>query len=623
VRFAPASCLAFCVACGDVKIQSPGEGLVLRGDWVPVMVQLPSPWTTARVRMTLDGAPVDDPLGVVRKRKGNKREPGAQYLALLDLSAVPAGEHVLEVRFSRPWRLPVTATSRFATRPRPVRLSLRVEDGAGQPVNARVLIAGEHGPLRLLDKGGWRSDPKRRDAALTAVHAVDGRATVRLEPGRYRVVATRGLRDAVAVEEIDLSADTEVDLSVPREVSTPGVAAVDLHVHTGLSYDAYTPARARAWDLATSGLDAAVLADHNRIALPGDLQAAMGGTAAAPYLIAGIEADFRGNEEKNWDIGHLVAWPVVGPAAPPSRYPKSVAQGLAAWRQRQERHPDPVTGGVVLLTLAHPRGISFRAGERSKDQAWALFNHEGFDRSVAVGEGVNAWMTAAAPDGSTPLAVDALEIVNRMSWDKALEVRADWFALLNAGYALTGVAGSDSHALAVEQVGWPCNFVDVGLEWSGESRRGVLLKAVRAGRMQISTGPLIDLRVVAARGEGGPGAVLGTAGEPVQVEVRVRAAPWVPVPELRLVEDGAVVQQVEIGYPGDGEGPPLDWAAHFELPVTGDGWVLAEAGWPLAGGQGPVGGLYGEIAPDYVPFAITNPVRLDADGDSAWRPAHP
>ncbi|MFH1468777.1 MAG: CehA/McbA family metallohydrolase [Pseudomonadota bacterium] len=620
MRIASFCCLALCVACGDEKVQSPKEGELLRGDWVPVAVQLPNTWSTTAIHMTLDGVSVDDPLGAIRKRKGNKREPGAQYLALLDLSAVPAGEHELRVRFERPWRLPTTVSSRFVTQPRPLRLGLHLDDGAGRPVDARVLIVGEQGPLRVLDAAGWRYDPRHRDAALTAVYSVDGEAAVRLEPGHYRIVATRGIRDAVAVEAIDLDDDTDLSLSLPRLVPTPGAVAMDMHVHTGLSYDAYTPARARAWDLAASGLDAVVLADHNRVAHPEALQAAMGSAAAVPRLIAGIEADLRSHEEKNWDIGHVTAWPVVGPAAPPSRYPQSVAQGFAAWRRRQERHPDPVTGAEVLLTLAHPRGILFQPGERSKDQAWALFNHEGFDRDVPVGEGNNAWMTAAAPDGSMPLAFDALEVVNRMGWAKAQEVRADWFALLNQGYAITGVGNSDSHAIAVEQVGWPRNLVQGGLDDAGGLDLAGLLEAVRAGRLQVSTGPVIDLRVLAAGGEAGPGDLVATGGEPVQVEVRVRAAPWVPVRELRLVRDGEVIERVAIDFSGEGEGPPLDWAARFELPVPRDGWVLAEAGWPLDGGQGPVGGLYGLIAPDYVPFAFTNPVRLDADGDGAWGP---
>ena len=57
--------------------------------------------------------------------------------------------------------------------------------------------------------------------------------------------------------------------------------------------------------------------------------------------------------------------------------------------------------------------------------------------------------------------------------------------------------------------------------------------------------------------------------------------------------------------------------------MAADSWVVAEAGWPLeddATTSPVVEGLYGLVAPGYVPIGFTNPVRIDADGDGEWRP---
>ncbi|MBN1336240.1 MAG: CehA/McbA family metallohydrolase [Deltaproteobacteria bacterium] len=601
-------------------IQSPPKGSLLTQDWTPVVVLVPASWKDARFEVSVDGTPVDDPLAIVRDRQSASKK-GAQYLGTLDLEAIGPGRHRMKVVVhpSR-WRPGHVLKTNFTVARAAGRISVRVVDGQDRPVSARVFAVGEEGPLPLADASAWRFDHKHREQERTAVFAVGGKAELALPAGRYTLVAARGLREDLGRAEVVVPDDTEVRLVVPRVLDTPGVAFADLHLHTGMSDDAYTPHRARAASFAASGLDVVALADHDRPSDPGFLLSALEGLHAVPLVLTGMELDVRSRAKKEWDTAHLTAGPLVADLPPPTRYYRSVGHAIDALHALQRRHPHPITGQDVLIQLAHPRGIHFRPDERSKDLAWALFNNKGFDRTLPVGEGSNAWMTERVPrTGTTALDVDAIEVVNRMSFTKYLEVRADWFALLDQGIVRTGTGNSDSHALAVEVVGWPCNLVSGVVGPDGVPDPVALIRGVREGRVAVSTGPVLELEAQAAS-TAGPGDVLATGGTPVQVRVRVRAAPWVPVHEVRLVKDGTVIERIDLGGGIGDPGVPMDRTLTFTVSPTQDAWLLAEAGWPEARQDIDVGGLYAVVAPDYVPLAFTNPVRLDVDGDGVWTP---
>jgi hypothetical protein len=614
--------LALVVSCGGPRpeLQSPKAGAVLRADWTPVVVQVPLEWRDAQVRMILDGEPFEDPLLVIRRRKGSSKEPGAQLLATLPLTGLEAGEHRLEVEFIREGARDRTIRGDFVTKPRKHRVQLSLHDGQGQPVNGRVVIHNQEGPVRLTDGSSWRSERKGRNAELNAVFVRDGEGSVGLAPGTYRLVATRGLRAAVAVVDLEVDGDRTLELALPERVPLADGLTTDLHVHTGLSYDVYAPHAVRLDSLACSGLDVVAVTDHNRLATVEALEQALAGEAPVPVLLPGIEGDMRSQEEKNWDWGHLTAWPVDAGAQPPTRWPRSPAHAVANWRRHQVEHPHPVTGEEVLLTLAHPRGIQFRAGTPSKDQAWALFNNLGYQREVPVGVGPNAWMIASAGDGSTALDFDALEVVNRMGLDKYRELRLDWFALLNQGHLLTGVGASDSHALAVELVGLPQTVVFGARDDFGEPDPAAMVRALRQGNAMVTTGPYVELELLAGERRAGLGGLLQPVGQPVRARLAVRAAPWVPVHELRLVQDGAVIHRIELGGATRDEGEALVVEEIVELELAADAWLLAEAGWPEDATDSLVGGTYSIVAPGYVPFAFTNPIRVDVDGDGRWTP---
>lgn len=580
------------------ELVSPSDGVVLsRPPWVTLAVRLPREALDARVELELDDQAWRDPLAVLRRRNA-RLGGGADYLATLPLLDLAPGEHKLRVAVTPEGGSPWLLESRFQYKPPPLALDIEVLDGAGRPVSARVAVWDKDGRYSLAGPDAWAVDPVGRDPLLASVFAVGGHARLRVEPGRYKLVAVRGVRDDVGVAELQVEQDTKVTLRVPEVVPTPGALSADLHVHTAASADAFVPDTPRFASLVAAGLDVVVMSDHGKVGDPTARLLALDPDARG---IAGVEAAVRGRRSGE---GHINVFPLTPGRALPKEAGLSAL--VAAWRQLGASE----AGGRVVVQLNHPRGIQFRASAPPRPRAHGLFNNQGFDREVAPGQGSNAWM--ASPEGGA-LDIDAMEIVNRCSWPLYREVRLDWFALLDAGLAVTGTGNSDSHALAVEQVGVPVNLVEVG-----DAGFGGFQEALEAGRVSVSTGPVVSLEVRTPDGRSAkPGELLAASG-PLTVIATVRAAPWVPVPELRLVQDGQVLSRQRLEAPP--EGKALSHAQVWTAVARRDGWILVEAGPPAEEAQPKVEGLYAALFPGCVPLGFTNPVRLDAEGDGRWRP---
>jgi hypothetical protein len=620
--------LAACHRASPLEVVSPSDGVTVRAPWVPLLVRLPELVADDAVSVTIDGADATDPLGLVRARD-SQRGGGVDYLATLDTTELDPGFHDLEVAVEG---VPPVRT-RFEVAHPESRVDFEVTDGDGEPVPARILLRDADGPVELASPDAEDADPSLRDVHLSSLFAEAGHATVWLDPGTYTVVAVRGPRDALDVREIEVLGDTTVALTVPRVLDTPGLLAADLHVHTGRSADAFVPDHPRFASLLAAGLDAFVITDHNRVSDPtaalSRVQGALGPVSAIPGEEAAIIAPNHAGDGRV-ACGHVNAFPLAGPdAAPLPDGNVDDAEGIAAlidtFRARQA--DAPYRGSTdVLLQLNHPRGIQFFPDQAPDWGAHALFTHFGLVAHGSPGTGDDAWIGEAAPSGTTPLDFDAMEILNRFSWETYLQVRQDWFWLLNQGIRLTGTGNSDSHSLEVELAGFPTNLVATDLPAEGEGLdTAAFVAAIRASRVSVTTGPVVSIVVRAGAGSGESGQLVPGDGGAWDVVVRVRAADWVPVDQLRLVVNGEQVYGEDLAdAPRDAAGL-LDIERTIPIHATADAWVLAEAGWGL-GEDPPVAdgyerlGPYAWVAPGYVPIGFTNPVYLDFDGDGVWTP---
>ncbi|MCB9791148.1 MAG: CehA/McbA family metallohydrolase [Alphaproteobacteria bacterium] len=621
---APSECAPDGQSFEEVKVVSPSEGVAVRVPVIPVVARLGDRKGDATMRVCLDGALLPEALPLVRRRR-KTFGGGVDLLATLPLESVAPGLHTLEVLVQFGDKPALHGQSRFTWDRPPHKLELVVRDGEGKPSAARVVLTNEAGFVNLGPPDVKAADPVGRDRGLHSVFVSDGDASIWLDPGRYRLIAVRGLREELGVAELDLRGDARVELNVPRVVDAEGLVTADLHVHSGRSYDSFVPDHLRLASLLTAGLDLVVMTDHGQVYDPDeDLLTLMGEARGGLLGVPGVERDLErpgGNEGSHFDLAHVNAFPVKGPDAapfPPEDTP-SVAATLDAWRARQAQAPMEGTGEALILQLNHPRGIHFRPDQDPVEIAWPLFNELGFVREQPVGEGPNAWMTQPEPGtGTTALDFEAMEIMNRFSYTLYRRVRADWFALLNQGHVITGTGNADSHALMVELAGFPVNFIEAPPSAPGAlPELGALLESIREGHVVVSSGPLPGLSLSDGAQQAGPGRTLSPQG-PLWAEARVQAPSWVPVPEVRLVVNGEVVERVSRTKQA---GEAVDLGFRWPLVLEQDSWVLLEAGWPLdESGQPSPGGDYNLVAPGYVPLSFTNPVFVDVDGDGVWTP---
>lgn len=616
------------------RLISPSDGAVIRVPWVPLTAAIPGRFVDGPVRLTVDGREATDGFGTFAYR--TNRPDAGRYIATLEMDGLAPGEHELRLVFGDPASGPLEFTGRFTWAPPPCEVELEVTDGAGTPVSARVALFRGGEPWLLVGPDAEQADPQGRDSKLHSLFVIGGKGHVALDPGEYEFLAVRGVRDDIARRSVTLGPDcsepTRLRFELAEVVPTPGVVTADLHVHTGRSSDSHVPDLPRYRSLVAADLDVVVISDHNRITDPRRVLEAVRPGASGTRGIAGVEARVGPRlgqaGEKSLDAGHINVYPLLeDDALPPTESP-DLAEHIDNFRRLRATRPHPASGAEVIVQLNHPRGLTTDPDDRRPlMDAFAYFNWRGFDRSVPLGSGVNAWLVERRPgSGTGPLDFDLLEIVNRFSWGPFLQVRADWFLLMQLAYFPTGVGNSDSHALAVELAGFPVNLVRTprAFDERGELNLPAFLDALRAARVGVSTGPIVDLTVVGDGGcTGRPGDLVPATGGRVQVEVEVRAAPWVPVHEVRLVVNGEVARREALADPLPADGAVDRAVLSWTIDVERDSWILAEAGWPIddptaatAGRLGP----YAEVVPGYVPLAFTNPVRADADGDEAWTP---
>ena len=448
---------------------------------------------------------------------------------------------------------------------------------SGRDLPCRITVVDEGGSLAPLT-----ADPSPKLAVRPGVaYSADGRARLRLRPGRYTVHANRGFEYGLATRAVTLAAGQElpVALSIRREVPTPGLVACDTHVHT-LTHSGHGDATQdeRLVTLAGEGIELPVATDHDRLT---DDTATARRVGVESWLTPVI------GDEVTTRKGHFNAFPFgAGDPVPDPRveYWPDLIKGIRAGS----------AGRVVVLN--HPRDLhsDFRP-----------FGSENFN--PVVGEN---------RDG-VPYTFDAVELVNSGAMQSdPMQVVRDWFALWNHGQELTAVGASDSHDVSRYIVGQGRTYIACRDDDPGKIDVAEACRNLKAGRAVVSLG-LLALLTVDDKYQ--PGDLATGLGERLRVAVTVLGPSWTRADRVELFANGVKVREQRIeDTPGAVEKARLEWT----LPKPARDVALVA----VASGPG-VTAPYWPIAPPYQPtskvweprvLSITNPVKIDADGNGVW-----
>jgi hypothetical protein len=189
--------------------------------------------------------------------------------------------------------------------------------------------------------------------------------------------------------------------------------------------------------------------------------------------------------------------------------------------------------------------------------------------------------------------------------DMLLPYRAFWFYVLGQGQLVAGTANSDSHSLTDNTVGLPRNIVYTDTVAGPGFDTARFNASVKAGASFGTNGPVIEATLDTASGPKRFGLTPLVPSADAKLHLKVSAAPWVPVDEVRIVVNGTVVKTLSgaaLSRPTNPLGTEGLLRYQGSLPLSelvtraGDAWLVVEAGraLPLAKDLGgPAGTLDG------------------------------
>ncbi|HVS17931.1 MAG TPA: hypothetical protein VMT18_04965, partial [Planctomycetota bacterium] len=312
-------------------------------------------------------------------------------------------------------------------------------------------------------------------------------------------------------------------------------------------------------------------------------------------------------------IGHYNFWPLrYDPTLPRNGGPFDELVEPGELFDRVE----PLYSATSLIELNHP----WADPEFGRDL--------GFPRALSLSmlvdlpdddDGTAAGMYVRAPvRGHRNDSHHAQEIMNGSQNDLLLQYRAFWFYLLNQGRPRTGTANSDSHSLTDNTLGTPRNVVYTDTVAGPAFDIDRFNLAVRDGRLFGTNGPVLEAAVV----DGSPevelpyGNTVLAPSAGARLRIKVSAAPWVPVEEVRVIVNGKQVVRItgaELAVPGDPFGTTGLERLTKELSLADlladlrpgvDAWIVVEAGGALPMAADLGGGLTGD--PDGIPDTTDN-----------------
>jgi len=404
----------------------------------------------------------------------------------------------------------------------------------------------------------------------------DGSASIPLVPGSYDITVQHSFRhERSVVEGVEVVAGEVASLApvLVETVPLDGWMSMDSHLHGSPSNDGKLGMEDRLIACAATGVQIPVTTDHDRMVDYRPLATALG-LDSRMVVIPGVEVSpvLRGHHN-------------LFPVEPNLSLPNG---GTFEWWE-----------GIVDTTQFHSL-VRDSGEEYSLNQAnhprSGLFDFAGLDSET---------VTPARPDFWS-WDFDLFELMNGKRVDAWVEVRDDWFGMLNAGQRNVPTGVSDSHSRR-SSCGYGRTDVYLGTDDPAAVTPQLLTDALRAGHVVVAGG--LTMRVSASNAGSSwlPGDIVESAS--ANFSVRVLGPTWLVPGTLRLYKNGEVVQE----FPFPETSTDGVWLEQdLSVSTEEDAWFVLEAQ-----GDESLGGIWGSS----VAYAVSNAFLFDVDGDGWSGPA--
>ena len=196
----------------------------------------------------------------------------------------------------------------------------------------------------------------------------------------------------------------------------------------------------------------------------------------------------------------------------------------------------------------------------------------------------------------------------------------DWLHLLNRGYYYPLVGSSDSHGIDRGEPGYSRTYIYYQGEETDNLDWNSLAHSIRRGKTFATNGPIIEFKVNTTYTSGD---TFTDKDGKVDVSIKVQSAPWIGVDEVRLIVNG----ERKIIFPVN---TPKEAILKFDMSSFGlpllkeDSYIAVEvlgkdSLYPVLQ-RSSWSGLSENAT---LPYALTNPVFVDVDGNGKFDPPLP
>lgn len=419
----------------------------------------------------------------------------------------------------------------------------------------------------------WTTGVARYEAIL------GGERLIPVLPGAYTATVARGLVWSLERKNVTVVAGQTAELTakIHEAVDTAGYVMMNTHEHTENSIDSSVLVQDRVANALANGIEVMTPTDHDFF-----------GTRQPTIEQMGVQEQIKSS--LGCEVSPLWGHTTAAHCATPPEYPTYFAVQYMLYDENG-KSIRPTTATEIYTQAREQFGCFFLA-----------VNHPYRGGATFSKYGVTATSNPAdAEPGLNLHLVDALEVVNKDdSLDSILtENLPAWFNLLNRGYHIAAIGGSDEHHYR-GNYGNPRNMVKSSTDLPGQLNLDDVYQSVKEFHSLVVGGPVVRLLVDG----NGMGETVVAAGGEVEVHLVVEAPEWMGLQFAKVVVNGEVVKE----FAPVATGAVLRLDETFVVPMTGDGWVVAYAGSALEEHEMvPVAGKQ--------PFSVTNPVFVDGDGN--------